>query len=174
MKAIIGGILCLICSSSIVAQKAVPQIECVGISMEKLTFPINDHALPQVVLVTFGRNAEKEAGTWIDPLVQKFIRKSGLLDAMFEAHLFALSFVSETEFLQIKMAEDRLSSEIPTELHHATLFSKADQSILKDMLPGKSHVYVLVISADGKLIGSIQGEFSSDKMELIEQWILDA
>jgi len=174
MKAILIGLLCIFMSQLLEAQKAIPQIECVGISLEKLTFPIIDYALPQVVLVTFGRNAEKEASTWINPLVQKFIRKSGLLDAMFDAKLFALSFVNETEFLQIKLAEDRLASEIPAELHHSSLFTKVDTSILKDLLPGKSQVFVLVISSDGKLIGSVQGEFSEDKLEQIEQWILDA
>lgn len=174
MKAILIGFMCIFSYQFLEAQKAIPQIECVGISMEKQTFPIIDHALPQVVLVTFDRSAEKEAGTWVNPLVQKFIRKSGLLDAMFEAKLFALTFVTEAEFLQIKLAEDRLASEIPSELHHSSLFSKSDKSPLKTLLPGKSQVFVLVISADGKFIGSIQGEFSEDKLEQIEQWILDA
>jgi hypothetical protein len=156
------------------AQKQVPTIESFNVSMEKINFPVIDHALSQVVLISFNRNAEKEASTWIDPLVQKFVRKSGLLDAMFEANLYSLSFLSESEFLQVKLAEDRLKSEIPTELHSATLFTHASKDSLKQILSGKSSVYVAVISSSGKLLGFVQGDFSEDKMEKIEQLILDA
>jgi hypothetical protein len=174
MRSILLWMCILVGIQKINGQTQVPVIESFNVSLEKVNFPLIDHALPQVVLISFNRNAEKEASTWVDPLVQKFIRKSGLLDAMFEAKLYSLSFLNESEFLQVKLAEDRLKSEIPSELHSATFFTHASKDSLRALLNGKSNVFVAVISSSGKLLGFVQGDYSLEKMEKIEQIILDA
>lgn len=170
--------LILLCSFFVIhlslsAQKQVAESRFQRMDGTEITFPFKDQQKPYVLVLSFGQESQKELSTWADPMVQKFIRKSGLLDAMLDAQLINLQVLSERDLMQLKLAGDRVEQEVPEELKPSLYYVKSSDNPLKTTTSGKSKVYVVVCDASGKISGFVGGSFSEGKMEKIEQWILD-
>ncbi len=135
----------------------------------RVEFPRNTKKYT-VLLITFGKKGTESASTWIDPLVQKFIRKSGMLDAFFDADLYALTMVNAAEWNIIRSQESKIKSEIPSEIINNVLYSTSDCTPLLSVLGenAKSTSTLILLNNEGKIVKQIQGEFSEKKMEALE------
>ncbi|MEX1189575.1 MAG: hypothetical protein WED33_09975 [Bacteroidia bacterium] len=168
------NLFCLLISFSFCSQAQqidLPSFKCFDFEHQEASFPFFKGDDVKVVFAIFNVKAEKEIESWIDPLVQKFIRKSGLLDAMFDAEFYSISFLNELQYNEMKAAGKKVENEISHELKSSTLYSRENKSTLQSLLGKKPDTTILVISGSGKLIGSVSGQFTPEKMEMIEDWI---
>ncbi len=148
-----------------------PEISCTGISNTSHTFPFVDEAGTKVIFVIFNIKAEKEIDGWVNPLYQKFIQKSGLLDAMIDADFKTLTFLNPIQYSELKASGNKIDSQVPKELTELSYYSKEQKSVIQQLLDSKSDTSVLVISETGNLLGFVCGEFTEDKLEQIEELI---
>ena len=162
--------LLLVCSSFLVAQSSFPSIQCKNLEKQTAQLPLLKEGKHVVMLITFGKKGAEDAETWVDPLVQKFIRKSGMLDGLFEADLIALTVLNTGELSLAQSQENRIKAEMPKELHAAIYYTNEKEKELLELL-GKNagqSAHVLVLNDKGQIVKQIQGGFSEKKMEEIE------
>lgn len=146
-------------------------ITCFNIDDSKATFPFDDEPKTKVVFVIFSIKAEKEIESWTNPLFQKFIRKSGLLDAMLDADFRTLTFLNSLQYAELKATGTKAENQLPEELKPITYYTNEPKTSLQALLKNKAETAVYVISSNGELIGSVSGEFTEEKLEKIEELI---
>ena len=151
------------------SQDTFTPVPCQDLDNRQLTFP-QGATQNTVVVITFSDKAAEELKTWVDPLYQKFIAKSALLDALFSADIKLLSFVSISQLALIKTNTAAIRKEVPLPLHNSVLYTTASADNIKSQISFKNEktVYVLVLSPDGKILKQLSGSFTEDKMEAIE------
>lgn len=146
-----------------------PPVTCSNLNGQTITLPSSKEKY-SVLLVTFGKKGNEAAETWVDPLVQKFIRKSGLLDAFFTADVYALSIVNSAEWAMIRSQDQKIKSDVPAELLSNLVYSQTNPQPVLDVIgeKAKNTATVLLIQQDGKIIRMVSGEFSDKKLEELE------
>lgn len=171
MKILLAAALIIAIPLTSSAQKRVETVECLDINNKTVSFPPVNPGKKTVAMITFSDKASDEAKTWVDPLYQKFIAKSGMMDAMFDASLYVVSFVSGTELSLIKMNAAKIKDDTPAALINSVLYTTASTANVKTVMNVKNDksVYILVLSADGSIIKQVSGAFSDDKMETLEE-----
>lgn len=159
----------LLVSMSCYAQ-VFPPVNCSNLNGQTVNLPTSKEKYA-VLLVTFGKKGNEAAKTWVDPLVQKFIRKSGLLDAFFTADVYALSIVNSAEWAMIRSQDQKIKADIPSELISNLVYSQTNPQPILDVLgeKAKNTATVLLIQSDGKIIRIVSGDYSDKKLEELEE-----
>lgn len=165
----------LFCFSQIsfLYSQQLPTLECRTLAGMESNFPSFGSNELKVILITLDSKNQKVAESWVNPLVQKFIRRSGMMDMMFEARLYSLSCLSNAEYLKLNAADKSIIKDFPEELKEVSFFSKASSKELKTKIGGKSSVKVIVVGEDNELLGFVEGEFTEEKMEVLEELITE-
>jgi hypothetical protein len=163
-------LLWVLVSQAILAQ-TLPQITCFTINDSEATFPFIDEPRTKVIFVIFNIKAEKEIESWTNPLVQKFVRKSGLMDAMLDAEFKTVTFLSQLQHTEFKAASNKVENQLPEELKSLSYYTKEPKTSIQTLLKNKADTSVLVVSSDGELIGFVSGGFTEEKLEKIEELI---
>jgi hypothetical protein len=147
-----------------------PPVSCSNLNGQTINLPTSKEKYA-VLLVTFGKKGNEAAETWVDPLVQKFIRKSGLLDAFFTADVYALSIVNSAEWAMIRSQDHKIKSDVPAELLPNLVYSQTNPQPVLDVIgeKAKNTATVLLVQSDGKIIRMVSGEFSDKKLEELEE-----
>jgi len=151
------------------SQAVFSPLSCQDLENRTITFPTTEGS-NTVVVITFSDNAEEQLKTWIDPLYQKFVAKSGMLDGLFNADIKLLSFVSVAQLAVIKMNASAIKKDLPAPLVNSVLYTTSSPDNVKVQISFKNEktVYVLVLSPEGKILKQVSGAFTEDKMESIE------
>ncbi len=163
-------LLWVLVSQPILAQ-TLPQITCFTINDSEATFPFIDESRTKVIFVIFNIKAEKEIESWTNPLVQKFIRKSGLMDAMLDSEFKTVTFLNQLQHTEFKAASNKVENQLPEELKSLSYYTTEPKTSIQALLKNKADTSVLVVSSDGELIGFVSGGFTEEKLEKIEELI---
>ncbi|MCB0820211.1 MAG: hypothetical protein KDC13_06280, partial [Bacteroidetes bacterium] len=148
-----------------------PVVPCKDVNGKTKELNLSASAKPSVVFVQKKAKSGEMAESWIDPLVQKFIRKSGMLDAMFDADLVFLAYLNQIEAGMVEKSTKKVKEEIPAELHSGSYFSTESPDAVESIVLSGADSFIVVVSAEGRILGSVQGKYTEEKMEMIEDWL---
>ncbi len=153
--------------SSLQAQRF-PTFECTNDLGQTAEFLPANSGKPSLVFVQTKSADQEVLESWIDPLVQKFIRKSGMLDAMFESELYFLAFLNSTERMVLEKSKKKLQEELPLEMRGRCFYTSGSPDAIENLTLNAASSYIVVIAANGNILGTVQGAYTEQKMELIE------
>ena len=81
---------------------------------------------------------KKEIESWTNPLVQKFVRKSGLMDAMLDAEFKTVTFLSQLQHTEFKAASNKVENQLPEELKSLSYYTKEPKTSIQTLLKNKA------------------------------------
>lgn len=172
LRPIILGLLVWL-GTNLSAQQKFPEIACVNLKGEKLTLPRTDKH--QVIIMAFGRHNEKELESWLQPAFDKFVLKTGLIDLMFDAHLYLVSVLSGVEATTAKANLNKIKDQIDADLYSNILMLNSDADIIMQTLkPDTRQVHVYLLNKEGDILRVVKGKFDDDKMEALEDAFEDS
>jgi hypothetical protein len=123
----------------------------------------------QVIVMAFGKHNEKELDSWLQPVYDKFIQKTGLIDLMFDAHVYLLTVLNGVEAAAAKANINKLKNETDEALHPNILLLKSGADLIFQTLkPDTKQVHVYLINRNGKVLQMVKGKYNEDKMEALE------
>jgi hypothetical protein len=149
------------------AQERFPSVQCENLNGEYLSIP--NSIKHQIIILAFGKQNEKELESWLQPLYDKFIAKTGLIDLMFDADVYLLSVLNGIEANAVKSNIEKIKKQTDAELHANMLFLKdANDKILQTLKPDTKHLQIYLVDSNGKIVFHTQGNLSDEKMEALE------
>jgi len=144
-------------------------IACENLEGEAVSIPSSKSKNHQLLIFAFGKSNEKELQSWLQPVYEKFIEKSGLLDMLFDVELSLVSVLNTMEAAAAKSNKQKIKQEIDIDLHRNVYQFKGDETeLLKALNIEKKQLVVLLLDAHGKILYKTTGKYSEDKMEAIE------
>jgi hypothetical protein len=87
---------------------------------------------------------------------------------MFESELYFLAFLNSTERMVLEKSKKKLQEELPLEMRGRCFYTSGSPDAIENLTLNAASSYIVVIAANGNILGTVQGAYTEQKMELIE------
>lgn len=126
-----------------------------------------------LLALAYSSDAENDLATWLNPVYNKFIAKTGMFDSEYDINLYFVPMFTGTNIATANTIQKKLKEEIDKEIHPYVLFYKGEIKSYKEQLgmEKKDTPYIFLLDKEGKIIYTTNGQYSDDKMEAIEDKI---
>ncbi|MBN8702455.1 MAG: hypothetical protein J0M08_05295 [Bacteroidetes bacterium] len=141
---------------------------------KKVTIPDNTKNKYTLIAMAYSSDAENDLSTWLNPIYNKFIVKTGMFDSEYDINLFFVPMFSSVNMATANLAEKRMKKEVDKQIHSYVLFYKGDIEPYKNELKmtQKDTPYIFLLDKEGKIVYTTNGSFSEEKIEAIEDKIM--
>ncbi len=166
------GLLLSLNAISLFGQKKIkfPTVSTEMISGREVTFP--DAFAGKYALVGIGtsKKAEKELRTWQVPVYNKFVLKTGLMDAMYQVEIaFLPLFTGAAQVAKNQVIKDLKATNEALVLDHLYIYSGNRAPFTEIGVEDKTEPYFLLIDAEGRIIWRAEGAFKQAYLDQVEE-----
>lgn len=176
MKKIFYSALLLISFNSL-AQVGVQFPELSGVTLDdvKKTIPEDTKGKFTILGVAYSTDSETDLATWTDPIYNKFIAKTGMMDDLYDVNLYFIPMFTGGNITMIGAAKHNIKKATHKDLYPYILFYKGSIDRYKDVLKieKKDTPYIFVLDKTGKVVYATFGPFQEKKMDDIEEILME-
>lgn len=147
-----------------------PDISGKSLSDKYVGLPVKNNKT-SVVGIAYNRAAETELKKWLNPLYNTFIPKPGDSKTFDVAEIYDVNFIFIPMIAGFKKVTEDFKASTDKEFWPYIMDTeKTDIKSLKEKLGVKDDKipYFYVLDKDGKIIESVNGKFSEEKMDKLE------
>lgn len=123
--------------------------------------------------MAYSKDAEKELETWLNPVYNKFIAKTGMFDGDYDVNLYFIPMFTGVNQVTAGTTKKKVKEETDKQFHPYVLFYKGDLKKYREQLDFEksNKPYFFVLDKEGKIIATTSGAYSDEKMEELEDKI---
>lgn len=123
--------------------------------------------------LAYSTDAENDLSSWVSPVYNKFIAKTGMVDDLYDVNLYFVPMFTGGNITMIGAAKRNMKKDTNKDLYPYVLFYKGDIDPYKESLKivKKDTPYIFVLDAAGKVVYATSGQYTDKKMEEIEDII---
>jgi hypothetical protein len=154
--------------------KQFPQIIGETLTDKPVNIPSDTKGKFTLIGMAYSRDAEEDLKTWLNPVYNKFIAKTGMFDMDIDVNLYFIPMFTGVNIPIAEKAKKKLKEDTDKEFYPHVLFYKGELKTYKKELDfeNKDTGYFFVLDKDGKIVHATSGRFSSKKMDAVEQILL--
>jgi hypothetical protein len=117
--------------------------------------------------------AQPDLETWLDPIYQKFIAKTGLMDDMYDLNVYFIPILTGTNITFAASMKKKFKEMAQEDLKPHLLFCTDNgKEILEKLSMNKSDTpYFLLLDKEGKILYRTSGAYSEEKFDAIDNLI---
>ncbi len=172
---ILAGVLTLGAWGTAKAQvgKAFPPLIGETLEGKSMTLPEGVKGKYTIVGMAHSTNAEQHLKTWLDPIYQKYIAKTGLLDGAEDVNVYFIPMFSGSSMPFYDKSKKQMKETTQKDLQPHVIFYKGEISTYIDQLKIEKNdtPYIFVLDTTGKVIYATNGEWTEVKMDAIDEKI---
>jgi hypothetical protein len=150
-------------------------------SLQGITATGKVYSLPEdikgkfaLIGMAYSIKAEKELESWLNPVFNKFIAKTGLFDEFFDIHVLFIPMFTGANQGAFAAAVRKFKESAKSEIKDNVIFYKGDVSKFRSELGlEKEKPYIFLIDENGKIVFKTEGNYTDEKMELIEDKLIN-
>ena len=174
MKHLVPAIL-LLFSLNTFAQvgKKFPTLEGVTLGEKKVNIPADCKGKMTVICLAFSKRAEEALHSWMVPMYNKFVAKTGMMDDAYDVNLYFVPMFTGIHQPTENMAKKQLKDGTGKEFFNIVLCYHGSIHPYKEELnfDEKEFPYFFILDKDGKIIYATKGFYDEKKMEEISDKI---
>lgn len=155
--------------------KVYPHLAGETLEDEIVELPADVKGKYSVIGMAYSKKATDDFNTWISPVYNKFIAKTGMLDKLYDVHVYFVPMFTGAKKAGKNKAMEEMEKNGDKEAFPYVLFYKGDLDIYADELglDNKKVPYVFLLDQTGKVVYATSGAYSEKKMLAMEKIILD-
>lgn len=117
--------------------------------------------------------AQKDLESWLDPVYQKFIAKTGIMDDMYDVNVFFIPLIKGSNQMFAENMKRKFRETAQADLKPHVIFSDSDTDrLLAALSMSRSEIpYLFLLDKDAKIIYRTNGAFTEDKFDQIDDLI---
>ena len=174
VKAIARFILLLMVTihSSFAFCQSISPVACESLNKDIITIPNDTKGKFTLICVASSTKAQQELEGWLDPLYQKFIAKSGLMDDAFDVNLYFIPVITGTKVFADKV-KARFNENTQLDIRPHILFVTGDnkEALNSLSIPQDNQPHFILFDATGKIVYRTNGAFTDEKLDAIDDLI---
>lgn len=164
--------------TSVVAQtgKLFPSMACETAEDKKVVLPEATKGKYTIVGLAYSQKAEGNLQTWLQPVYSTFIESSnGLFDESYDVNVYFVPMFTGVNQAAYESSKKKSREQVQKELKPYLLFYKGELDKYKNELKmkEKDSPYIFVLDSDGKIVYATDGAYSDEKMEAIEEILME-
>ena len=169
------SILFFICLASIVSLEAqtIPDFNGETADNKNIKIPVDLLGKYSLLCFASSQKAETDLESWLEPVYQKFIAKTGLMDDMYDLNIYFIPVLTGTNISFAASIKKKFKENTTEELRDHILFcTQRGKEIINVLEMQKSDVpYFLLLDKNAKIIYRTSGGFTDEKFDAIDDLI---
>ncbi len=152
-----------------------PEMTGETIENKNLTFPADLKGKYSLLCLASSQKAEGALQSWLDPVYQKFIAKTGIMDDMYDVNVYFVPVLTGTNLAFASSMKKKFKESAQEDLQSHVLFCDKDGKELIDKLNMKPNEvpYFFLLDKEGKIVYRTSGSFTDEKFDAIDELISD-
>ena len=161
-------------ATTLSAQRTFPTIEGETVDGEKITLPKSDPKTFTIVGLAYSPKASDQLDEWLEPAYMRFVAKHGLFAGEYDADIYFMPVFAGTNKVLYEPSMKKFKKTASPEIVEHVLFAKSDLEMLRDELdmPEKEVPHFFILDRDGKIVYRIKGPYTLEKLEEMEEVLL--
>ena len=117
--------------------------------------------------------AQKDLESWLDPVYQKFIAKTGIMDDMFDVNVFFIPLVKGSNKMFAESMKSKFRETAQSDLKPHVLFSESNsEQLISTLNMSRNEIpYLFLLDKDAKIIYRTNGGYTEEKFDKIDELI---
>ncbi len=138
-----------------------------------ITMPDKAKGKYTLIGMAHSSDAEQDLQTWMDPIYQKYIAKTGLLDAAEDVNVYFIPMFSGSSMPFYDKSKKQMKETTQKDLQSHVIFYKGEITTYKTVLSieKKDTPYIFLLDATGKIVYTTSGNWTEAKMDEIDEKI---
>ena len=158
----------------LLAQDVFPTLQGETANGVTVTLPVKTSSKFTIIGLAYGQKASPLLEEWYGPAYLRFVAKHGLFASAYEADVYFVPLFVGANKTAYEPSLRKFRKSAEPEIVDHVLFSKDDLEPLQKALglDNKDIPYFFVLDASGRVIHRTQGTFSDEKLEAMEEVML--
>lgn len=151
------------------AGTAFPLMETEDLQGNEVILPEAFEKKHALVGLARSKKAEEDLRSWQRPIYNKFVAKTGMMDAMFDVEVFFIPvFTGASKAAKGKVVKKLKENNDPLVRDHLLVFSGSTEAMDALGMDDKKQPYFFLIDSEGEVIWSAKGKYRQNHMDEIE------
>ncbi|MFI5148665.1 MAG: hypothetical protein ACHQRM_02960 [Bacteroidia bacterium] len=153
--------------------KTFPKLSGETLDGTAITLPDASKGKYTLIGMAHSSDAEQDLQTWIDPVYQKYIAKSGLLDAAEDINVYFIPMFTGSSLPFYEKSKKKMKETTQKDLQGHVIFYKGEISSYKQELSieKKDTPYIYLLDPQGKIVYTTNGNWTEAKMDAVDEAI---
>ena len=139
-----------------------------------VTLPVAKGKKYTIVGMAYGQKAQPLLEAWYEPAYLRFVRGHGLFAGQYDAAVYFVPLFVGVNKSAYEPSIKKFRKTATPEVVDLVIFAKAEADMLRTQLgmTDKDIPYIFVLDATGRIVFRTQGAFTDEKLEAIEEVLL--
>jgi hypothetical protein len=155
--------------------KTFPEITGETLTDKSVSIPNQTNGKFTLIGMAYSQDAENDLKTWLNPVYNKFIAKTGMMDMDLDVNLYFIPMFTGVNATVAGQAQKKLRNETDKAFHPHIVFYKGELKKYKKELEfdQKDTGYFFVLDKTGKIVYATSGKFSQKKLDAVEDILIE-
>lgn len=165
--------VCLLSLRVSVPAQTIPFISGVTANDQPVRLPDAVKGKYAVLCFASSKDAQKDLETWMEPVYNHYIAKTGIMDDAFDVEVYFIPVFKGANAAMMESLKRRFRETAQQDLWPHVLFSKQDmKGILQDLKISDERVpYFFLLDKEGKIAYRTSGAYSEEKFDQLDDKI---
>lgn len=148
----------------------IPVISGVTINNVKINLPVDLKGKFSLLCFASSSKAENDLQSWLDPVYQKFIAKTGIMDDMYDVNIFFIPVLTGTNFTFAGSMKKKFKENTQEDMQSHVIFCNEEgKNILAALEMEKSEApHIFLLNKECKIIYRTTGGYTEEKFDHID------
>jgi hypothetical protein len=153
--------------------QTIPTFNGETLENKKVTIPDDTKGRYAFLCFASSMKAQKDLEGWLDPVYNKFIAKTGVMDAFFDVQVFFIPVLKGSDAAMQESVRKKFGETAQEDVRGNVLFCKGDLTEVTTALhiQNENAPYFFLLDPEGKIIYRTSGTFSEKKFDEIDEMI---
>ncbi len=166
-------LLYFVCILSNIFSQTVPAIKGETIDNKNISIPDDLKGKYSLICIASSMNSQKDLEGWLDPVYQKYIAKTGLMDDMYDVNVYFIPVLTGTNLSFATSMKKKFKENAQEDLRPHVLFcTENGKEVLSALNINNTDVpYFFLLNKDSNIIFRTSGRFTEEKFDAIDDLI---
>lgn len=146
-----------------------PELNGVNLNDKRYSIPNDCKGKQTIICLAYSKKAEEALRSWLNPMYEQFIAKTGMMDDAYDVNLFFIPMFTGAFQPTENMAKKQLMEGTGKEFYNYVICYHGRLKLYKETLnlDEKEFPYFFILDKDGKIIYTTRGFYTPKKIEEI-------
>src|SRR5262245_50130663 len=151
----------------------IPSFSGLTLEQKSVTIPADTKGKYTFICFASSMKAQKDLESWLDPVYNKFIAKTGLMDEFFDVQVYFIPVFKGSDAAMMQSVRKKFNETAQDDVKGNVLFCKSDlTTVLKTLsITDDNTPYFFLLNEEGTIIYRATGPFTEAKFDKIDELI---
>jgi len=163
----------ILLATQLLSAQTIPSFSGETLENKTVAIPVDTKGKYTFICFASSMKAQKELESWLDPVYNKFVAKTGLMDEFYDVNVFFIPVFKGSNASMQETVKKKFNETAQADIKSHVLFCNNDLTeVTATLHMGDDNTpYFFLLDKDGNIIFRATGSFSEQKFDAIDDLI---